>query len=65
MIIGADHTDLIPFSALLGGVLLLLIDTLTRALPGGEMPIGILTSFLGAPFFAYLLLRQERNSWQQ
>lgn len=65
MIIGADHTDLIPFSALLGGMLLLLIDTLTRALPGGEMPIGILTSFLGAPFFAYLLIRQERDSWQQ
>jgi iron complex transport system permease protein len=65
MIIGADHTDLIPFSALLGGLLLLLIDTLTRALPGGEMPIGILTSLLGGPFFAYLLIRQERDSWQQ
>jgi iron complex transport system permease protein len=64
LIIGPDHNDLIPFSALTGGLFLLLMDTIVRILPGGEMPISIITSFIGAPFLGYLLLRQNAQVWK-
>lgn len=60
LIIGPDHDSLIPFAALLGAAFILVIDTIIRSLPGGEMPISIFTSFIGAPFFGYLLIRQNR-----
>lgn len=57
-LVGADHGLLIPFSCLLGGLLLLLADTAGRLLVGsGSLPVGVLTSFLGAPLFLYLLLK--------
>jgi iron complex transport system permease protein len=65
IIVGSDHDVLIPFSALLGGIFMLVMDTLARVLPGGEIPVGILTSLIGAPFFAYLLIKNERKgAWQ-
>jgi iron complex transport system permease protein len=65
IIVGSDHDVLIPFSALLGGIFMLFMDTLARVLPGGEIPVGILTSLIGAPFFAYLLVKNERRgAWQ-
>lgn len=63
MIVGADHDVLIPFSALLGGVFMLCMDTLARTLPGGEIPVGILTAIIGAPCFGYLLIRTKRSGW--
>lgn len=63
-IVGSDHDAVIPFSALLGGVFMLVMDTVSRVLPGGEVPVGILTALLGAPFFAYLLIKSEKGSWQ-
>ncbi len=65
LIVGADHDILIPFSALLGGLFMLVMDTMARILPGGEIPVGILTSLVGAPFFAYLLISNEKKgTWQ-
>ena len=64
LIIGPDHDSLIPFAALLGGFFLLMTDTIIRILPGGEIPISILTSFIGAPFLGYLLLRQNAQVWK-
>jgi len=65
IIVGSDHDALIPFSALSGGIFMLVMDTLARVLPGGEIPVGILTSLIGAPFFAYLLITNERKGeWQ-
>jgi iron complex transport system permease protein len=65
IIVGSDHDVLIPFSALLGGIFMLVMDTLARILPGGEIPVGILTSLIGAPFFAYLLVKNEKKgAWQ-
>lgn len=65
LIVGSDHDALIPFSALLGGIFMLVMDTLARSLPGGEIPVGVLTALLGAPFFAYLLVTNEkRGGWQ-
>ena len=59
MIIGPDHQQLIPFAAIVGGVFLLLTDTIVRILPGGEIPISIITSFIGAPLLGYLLMKQN------
>ena len=65
IMVGSDHDTLIPFSALSGGIFMLVMDTLARVLPGGEIPVGILTSLIGAPFFAYLLISNERKgAWQ-
>jgi iron complex transport system permease protein len=65
IIVGSDHDALIPFTALLGGLFMLVMDTLARSFAGGEIPVGILTALLGAPFFAYLLVtREKRSAWQ-
>jgi iron complex transport system permease protein len=65
LMIGSDHDGLVPFSAILGAIFMLVMDTLSRILPGGEIPVGVLTALLGAPFFAYLLIVNERKGgWQ-
>ncbi|MGB9792419.1 MAG: FecCD family ABC transporter permease [Thermacetogeniaceae bacterium] len=64
MLIGNDHRFLIPSSCLTGAVLLLLADTVGRnILAPVEIPVGIVTSVLGVPFFIYLLLRQKQRWW--
>ncbi|MFV4847621.1 FecCD family ABC transporter permease [Edwardsiella tarda] len=56
--LGADHRWLLPCSALGGACLLLLADTLARTLAApAEMPVGMLTSLLGGPYFLWLILR--------
>ncbi|MDE7221290.1 MAG: iron ABC transporter permease [Oscillospiraceae bacterium] len=60
MLFGTDHKKLIPISALAGAVFLVWADVLCRTiLPGNEMPVGILTSILGAPVFIYLMARKK------
>lgn len=60
MLFGTDHKKLIPLSALLGAIFLIWADVLCRiVLPGNEMPIGILTSLVGAPVFIYLMARKK------
>jgi len=61
MMVGPDHEGLIPFSAVLGSLFLLLMDTLARTLPGGEVPVGILTALVGAPCFGCLLMRNRET----
>jgi len=60
LLIGPDHRALLPASALAGASLLLIADSLARVvvLPA-ELPTGILTALLGAPFFVVLLLKQR------
>ena len=55
MIFGADNTYVVPAGALIGAIFLLLCDTLARTISGSEIPVGILTSIIGAPFLVYLL----------
>ncbi|NVK35190.1 MAG: iron chelate uptake ABC transporter family permease subunit [Rhodobacteraceae bacterium] len=58
--IGPDHRYLLPGCALLGATLLLVTDTLSRTIVApAELPIGILTALLGAPFFLWILLRRR------
>ena len=62
LLIGPDHRYLIPCSALAGAILLLLADSASRVIIApSELPIGVLTALLGAPFFISLL-RQQRHA---
>lgn len=63
LMIGSDHRFLLPLSALLGGVLLVISDTLARTVfQPVELSVGIVTATLGAPFFLYLMKRNKKNS---
>lgn len=55
MIIGSDNRFVIPASAMIGGIYLLVCDTIARTLVSAEIPIGIITALLGAPYLLYLL----------
>jgi iron complex transport system permease protein len=56
-LVGADHRVLLLHSCVIGALLLLLADTIGRVLVGsGTLPVGVLTSFMGAPLFLYLLI---------
>ena len=61
LLVGANHARLIPASALLGALLLLLADDVARTvLAPLELPAGVLTAALGGPFFLYLLKAHQR-----
>lgn len=60
MLAGPDHRTLLPISALLGALLLTLADMLSRVVVApAELPVGIVTALIGAPFFIYLLFKQK------
>jgi len=63
MLVGPNFKYLLPASVLLGGAYLLLIDDLSRTIFSVEIPLSILTSIIGAPFFIYLLKKGKR-SWE-
>ncbi|NIM59288.1 MAG: iron chelate uptake ABC transporter family permease subunit [Candidatus Aminicenantes bacterium] len=59
ILIGPDHRCLFFFSSLTGGIFLIYSDLLARTLLQGELPIGIITAVVGAPFFIYLLSQRK------
>lgn len=59
MIVGPDHKVLLPASIILGAFFLLLIDNIARTFTTTEIPLGILTAIIGAPFFLYLLMKSK------
>jgi len=60
LIWGPDHRFLLPMSAMIGAIFLIIADTLARTLLSPtELPVGIITAFCGAPFFLYLLRRKS------
>ena len=62
IIFGADHRILIPFSALGGAIFMILSDTLARTLVSpAEIPVGAITSLIGAPYFMYLLVKNKKK----
>ena len=61
MIVGPNNTKLIPAAGLMGGIFLLIVDTVTRTISISEMPVSILTGLIGAPFYAILLYRQRKT----
>lgn len=61
-IVGPDFRYQLPASMLLGGSFLMLVDDLSRILATSEVPIGILTAFVGAPFFLHLIMKGGKES---
>jgi len=63
LLVGPNFARLLPAALLLGAGYLLLVDNLARSLTTTEVPLGILTALIGAPFFLWLLAR-SRHGWQ-
>lgn len=61
--VGPDHRILLPVTVALGGAYLVVVDTLTRWLTPGEIPVGVLTAVIGAPLFLVLLHRSRQRGW--
>ena len=59
LFIGDNNVKSLPMAALIGAIFLLIVDTLARNLYIQEIPLGILTGFIGAPFFAWVLIKQK------
>ena len=62
LFIGPNHRYLIPGSAILGAILLVLSDLISKTIISpAQLPIGVVTSAIGAPFFVWLILSQKRR----
>jgi iron complex transport system permease protein len=61
ILVGGDHRLLLPASMVLGANILLIADLAARSFTVGELPVGILISLIGAPFFGYLLVRRGKE----
>ncbi|HHT47442.1 MAG TPA: iron ABC transporter permease [Firmicutes bacterium] len=61
LLVGSDHTKMIPVTVISGALFMLVIDTIARALLTVEIPLSILTGVIGAPCYAWLLYRQRAN----
>lgn len=65
LIIGPDHRKLFNFSALVGGLYLMIADTFSRVIISPtELPVGILTALFGGPFFIYLLFKKKNKDYR-
>jgi iron complex transport system permease protein len=62
MIVGPNNSKVLPASVVIGMSYMMIIDDIARTLVANEIPMGVLTGIIGAPFFGYLLLRQ-RVGW--
>jgi iron complex transport system permease protein len=62
MLVGPDHRVLLPVCLVLGAVYLLAVDDVARTVASSEIPLGILTAVVGAPFFGYLI-RKTKGGW--
>ncbi len=58
-LVGADYKRLIPASAMLGAVYLVLMDDIARSVLSMELPLGVVTSVMGAPFFVFLIIKRR------
>jgi iron complex transport system permease protein len=63
LLVGPDHSRLLPTAAVLGGIYLLAMDDIARTAIDQEIPIGLLTSIVGTPIFAYLFWKVQTRSW--
>lgn len=59
LLVGSDHVKMLPVSAILGAIFMLIIDTIARSLLTVEIPLSILTGLIGAPCYAWLLYKQR------
>jgi iron complex transport system permease protein len=63
MVVGPDHRTLVPLSIAWGAAFMILADTIARNLTSFDVPVGIITALLGAPFFVFLMRRGGKESW--
>ena len=64
LLIDSDNKYVVPASALFSATLLLVCDIVCRVIsPNGQIPVGVVISFVGAPLFLYLLVRRNSNVW--
>jgi len=64
MVLGGDHRFLLPGTAVVGALILLGADSIGRTIMAPQiLPVGIMTAFLGVPFFIFLFLTRRRNYW--
>ena len=61
LIVGPDHRILIPVSALIGAILIIVADIFARSVAPFEIPVGVITALFGVPFFAYLLRKRKAS----
>jgi iron complex transport system permease protein len=62
LVLGSDQRVVMPFSAAAGAIFMVVCDTLARNLiPPSEIPVGVVTSLFGAPFFIYMLYRNKKR----
>jgi iron complex transport system permease protein len=64
MIVGPGNRLLIPCSFLLGSILMLGADTVTRVVLPTELPIGVLTALIGGPVFCYIFMKTQQKRYQ-
>jgi len=65
MVFGSDHRLLIPVASLGGAIFLIAADTVARTIISpSELPVGVITAFLGAPFFIFLL-KTRGSQWSR
>ena len=65
-IVGVDNRYLIPASALIGGITLLSADIIARTIVAPtEIPVGIVTSVIGVPFFIFILIKKKKQFWRE
>lgn len=62
MLVGNNNVRCLPVATIMSGGFLLIIDTLARTISVGEIPLGILTGLIGAPFFAWMLIKQKMET---
>lgn len=60
-LVGPNYMTLLPCSMLAGSSFMLIVDTVARTLSSGEIPIGVITSIIGAPLFIYLLFKGKKG----
>lgn len=65
MLVGPEHTKLLPASAFLGGIYLLAMDDIARSVGHQEIPIGLLTAVIGAPIFGFLFWKTQGKGWSR
>lgn len=59
LLVGSSNRRVLPVSCLIGGIFMLIVDTITRVIGATEMPVSIMTGIVGAPFFCWLLLKRK------
>ena len=60
---GPEHENMLPVTALLGAIFLLLADTAARSISAAEIPVGIITALVGAPVFGLIMYKNRRTGW--